>query len=224
MQLCHFVLAAALLIASMPAVSDSRACAAAVRSTGDKALAGEYRKYRDSCSAYRGCVDKVVKADNVPAACRSMCGSTSGAQQKSCLKTCLSQTPSKTPGKTPNSTPSYTPNSTLSYAPGSSPANTRGNSPANIPGNSPANTPANIPANTPGNSPANTRGNSPANTPGNTPANTNETSRRVAESCGSLAAKGTCSTAQAAFQAVLRSKGELGKTVNTACAAMFESI
>jgi len=188
MQLCHFVLAAALLIASMPAVSDSRACAAAVRSTGDKALAGEYRKYRDSCSAYRGCVDKVVKADNVPAACRSMCGSTSGAQQKSCLKTCLS----KTPSKTPNSTPSYTPNSTLSYAPGSSPANTRGNS--------------------------------PANTPGNTPANTNETSRRVAESCGSLAAKGTCSAAQAAFQAVLRSKGELGKTVNTACAAMFESI
>ena len=188
----------------MPAVSDSRACAAAVRSTGDKALAGEYRKYRDSCSAYRGCVDKVVKADNVPAACRSMCGSTSGAQQKSCLKTCLS----KTPSKTPNSTPSYTPNSTLSYAPGSSPANI----------------PANTPANTPGNSPANTRGNSPANTPGNTPANTNETSRRVAESCGSLAAKGTCSAAQAAFQAVLRSKGELGKTVNTACAAMFESI
>ena len=180
----------------MPAVSDSRACAAAVRSTGDKALAGEYRKYRDSCSAYRGCVDKVVKADNVPAACRSMCGSTSGAQQKSCLKTCLS----KTPSKTPNSTPSYTPNSTLSYAPGSSPANTRGNSPANTPGNS------------------------PANTPGNSTADSHETSRRVAESCGSLAAKGTCSAAQAAFQAVLRSKGELGKTVNTACAAMFESI
>ena len=96
MRIINFILAVALLIASIPAMSDSKACAGAVRSTGDKALAGEYRKYRDSCGAYQGCVDKVLKADNVYNACRSKCGSTSGSQQKSCLKTCLSKTSSKT--------------------------------------------------------------------------------------------------------------------------------
>ena len=77
-------------------VADSQLCARAVKETGDRSLVGDYRAFRDGCSAYQQCTDKVLKADNLYLRCRSKCGSVSGSQKKSCLKDCLSKTPSKT--------------------------------------------------------------------------------------------------------------------------------
>ena len=86
-----------LLIFSPPlSVADSQLCARAVKETGDRSLAGDYRAFRDGCSAYQQCADKVLKADNLYMRCRSKCGAVSGGQKKSCLKDCLSKTPSKT--------------------------------------------------------------------------------------------------------------------------------
>ena len=96
MRLKNIILVVFMAIMPLSAIADSQLCASAVKETGDRNLAGDYRKFRDSCSAYQQCVDKVLKADNVYMSCRSKCGSVSGGQQKSCLKTCLSKTSSKT--------------------------------------------------------------------------------------------------------------------------------
>ena len=96
MRLKHIILVLFVAVMPLSVIADSKLCASAVKKTGDRDLAAGYRKFRDSCSAYQQCVDKVLKADNLYMSCRSKCGSASGGQQKSCLKTCLSKTPSKT--------------------------------------------------------------------------------------------------------------------------------
>ena len=81
----------ALIMCLLPgfAYPSSRMCASEVAATGDRGLVTAFRGFRGACSGYQGCVDKVIKSENVALNCRSECGPKTGAHKQQCISSCL---------------------------------------------------------------------------------------------------------------------------------------